>query len=75
LLSNANLYSYSQEAITAVGDLEMDYMERRSVAMADHVVSPSRYLLGRVGSFHHVILQSKHQIDDSRVIPPCNQPK
>ena len=35
----------NQEAINRVGDLEMDFMERRSVAMADHVVSPSRYLL------------------------------
>jgi glycosyltransferase involved in cell wall biosynthesis len=36
----------NQEAINHVGDLEMDFMERRSVGMADHVVSPSRYLLG-----------------------------
>jgi hypothetical protein len=36
----------NQEPINRVGDLEVDYMERRSVALADHVVSPSRYLLG-----------------------------
>jgi hypothetical protein len=37
---------FGQESINHVGDLEMDWMERRSVAMADHVISPSRYLLG-----------------------------
>eukprot|EP00899_Mesostigma_viride_P028429 jgi/Mesvir1/8771/Mv02685-RA.3 len=35
----------NQEPINKIGDLEMDYMERRSVALADYVVSPSNYIL------------------------------
>jgi len=35
----------NQEVIDKIGDLEMDYMERKSVEMADYVVSPSHYLL------------------------------
>ena len=35
----------NQETIDRIGDLEMDWMERKSRAMADYVVSPSAYLL------------------------------
>eukprot|EP00192_Tetraselmis_astigmatica_P010256 CAMPEP_0117676914 /NCGR_PEP_ID=MMETSP0804-20121206/16465_1 /TAXON_ID=1074897 /ORGANISM="Tetraselmis astigmatica, Strain CCMP880" /LENGTH=833 /DNA_ID=CAMNT_0005486161 /DNA_START=169 /DNA_END=2670 /DNA_ORIENTATION=+ len=35
----------NQETIDRIGDLEMDWMERKSRAMADYVVSPSVYLL------------------------------
>ncbi|KAK3260739.1 hypothetical protein CYMTET_30320 [Cymbomonas tetramitiformis] len=35
----------NQETIDKIGDLEMDYMERKTVEMADYVISPSRYLL------------------------------
>ena len=45
-LTNGPKRRATRKPSIAVGDLEMDYMERRSVAMADHVVSPSRYLLG-----------------------------
>jgi glycosyltransferase involved in cell wall biosynthesis len=47
-LHGPNLWAKSvgnQETIDKIGDLEMDYMERKSVEMADYVVSPSRYLL------------------------------
>uniref|UniRef100_A0A061RCB2 Glycosyl transferase family 1 n=1 Tax=Tetraselmis sp. GSL018 TaxID=582737 RepID=A0A061RCB2_9CHLO len=33
------------ETIDKIGDLEMDWMERKSRALADYVVSPSAYLL------------------------------
>jgi len=35
----------NQETIDKIGDLEMDWMERKSRALADYVVSPSAYLL------------------------------
>jgi len=47
-LHGPNLWAKSvgnQETINQIGDLEMDYQERKSVEMADYVVSPSRYLL------------------------------
>ena len=42
-LHGPNLWAKSvgnQETIDKIGDLEMDYMERKSVEMADYVVSP-----------------------------------
>ena len=36
----------SQDYVRNLGELEIDYMERTSVAAADVVVSPSQYLLG-----------------------------
>ena len=39
----------NEETIDRIGDLEMDYMEKRSVQWSDHVVSPSRYLLQWMG--------------------------
>jgi glycosyltransferase involved in cell wall biosynthesis/GT2 family glycosyltransferase len=36
----------SQDYLRNLGELEIDYMERTSVAAADVVVSPSQYLLG-----------------------------
>jgi len=36
----------SQDYLRNLGELEIDYMERMSVSMADFVVSPSQYLLG-----------------------------
>lgn len=36
----------SQDYVRNLGELEIDYMERMSVAAADVVVSPSQYLLG-----------------------------
>ena len=35
----------NNEVLGDVGELEMDFMERRAVKLADYVVSPSRYLL------------------------------
>lgn len=35
----------NDEVLGDVGELEMDFMERRAVKLADYVVSPSRYLL------------------------------
>ena len=35
----------NSEVLGDVGELEMDFMERRAVKLADFVVSPSRYLL------------------------------
>ncbi len=35
----------NQEFLNEVGELELDFMERQCVALADMVVSPSRYLL------------------------------
>ncbi|XRB07391.1 glycosyl transferase [Pycnococcus provasolii] len=35
----------NEETIDRIGDLEMDYQEKRSVQWSDYVVSPSRYLL------------------------------
>lgn len=42
-LHGPNLWAKSignQETIDKIGDLEMDYMERKSVEMADFVISP-----------------------------------
>ena len=36
----------NMETIDKIGDLEIDFMERKSVALADYVVSPSNYILG-----------------------------
>jgi glycosyltransferase involved in cell wall biosynthesis/GT2 family glycosyltransferase len=36
----------NQDYLRSLGELEIDYMERTSVAAADFVVSPSQYLLG-----------------------------
>lgn len=35
----------NNEVLGDVGELEMDFMERRAVKLADYLVSPSRYLL------------------------------
>jgi len=51
-LHGPNLWAKSvgnQETIDRIGDLEMDFMERKSVELADHVISPSRYLLEWMG--------------------------
>jgi O-antigen biosynthesis protein len=42
---NAWVHAANQEYLTCVPELMLDFMERQSVALADMVVSPSRYLL------------------------------
>jgi GT2 family glycosyltransferase/tetratricopeptide (TPR) repeat protein/glycosyltransferase involved in cell wall biosynthesis len=42
---NAWVHAANQEYLHDVSELELDFMERQSVALADLVVSPSRYLL------------------------------
>jgi glycosyltransferase involved in cell wall biosynthesis/Tfp pilus assembly protein PilF len=42
---NAWVKTANQEFLSEVSDLGLDFMERQSVALADMVVSPSRYLL------------------------------
>jgi O-antigen biosynthesis protein len=43
------LKTANQEYLAEVSELELDFMERQSVALADMVVSPSRYLLDWIG--------------------------
>ena len=40
----------SQDFLNNLGELEIDHLERVSVAAADHLTSPSRYLLGWIRS-------------------------
>jgi glycosyltransferase involved in cell wall biosynthesis len=40
----------SQDFLNNLGELEIDYLERVSVAAADYLTSPSRYLLGWIRS-------------------------
>lgn len=55
-------FAHSAQFLTHSGELETDFMERRSAEGADHVTAPSRYILD-------VVREMGWKLPDHRVLP------
>ena len=74
-------FAHSAQFLTHTGELETDWMERRSVERADIVTAPSRYILGVVGEMgwrlpaRHEVMPNLLPASFTSVVAPAPGPQ